>query len=320
MLPLALDFLAIVHTFEGDLDSAKAVLHEAEAIAEATHAERIGAARLTLGGFRGEEVALGKLVETLEPASAARGEGIVLTFGEYARAVLYNGLGRYELALTEAASAASQDDLGASVWSLPELVEAAVRCGRHEVAAETVQELSTRTQAAGTHWALGIEARSRALLAAGSTAEALYREAIEQLGRCRVAPERARAHLLYGEWLRREGRRIDAREQLRRAHEMFVAMGMNAFADRASRELIAGGEKIRKRNDAARGQLTAQEDQIARLARSGQSNSEIAAQLFLSTRTIEWHLRHVYMKLGITSRRQLQDALPDGVLAGTYAP
>ena len=205
-----------------------------------------------------------------------------------------------------------------SVWALPELVEAATRAGDAELARDALERLAETTQPAGTDFALGIEARCRALLSDGAAADDLYREAIERLGRTRLRPELARAHLLYGEWLRREGRRVDAREQLRTAHDLFDAIGMEAFAERARRELLATGEKVRKRSPETRDELTPQEEQIARLARDGLSNPEIGAQLFVSARTVEWHLRKVFAKLGITSRRQLRTALPeDGPLAGT---
>jgi DNA-binding CsgD family transcriptional regulator len=192
---------------------------------------------------------------------------------------------------------------------MTELVEAAARCSRTDLAAVALEGLTERTQAAGTEWALGIEARSCALLSEGTLAEEFYREAVDRLGRCRVAPELARAHLLYGEWLRREGRRIDAREQLRTAHDMLDTIGMEAFAERARRELLATGERARKRTDDTRGDLTAQEAQIAQLAREGHSNPEIGAQLFLSPRTVEWHLRKVFTKLDISSRKELGAAL-----------
>jgi DNA-binding CsgD family transcriptional regulator len=233
----------------------------------------------------------------------------VLTFGEHARAVLYNGLGRYDAALSQADSASARDELGVSTWALSELVEAAARCGRDQTAAEACERLEERTQTAGTDWALGVEARSRALLSDGQPAETLYREATDRLARCRVAPERARAHLLYGEWLRRAGRRVDARDQLRTAHDMLSGIGMAAFAERARRELIATGERARRRVAETRSDLTAQEAQIAQLARDGLSNSEIGAQLFLSSRTVEWHMRKVFGKLEISSRRQLDAAL-----------
>jgi len=196
-------------------------------------------------------------------------------------------------------------------WVLPELVEAAVRSGHPGVAHDALEQLVEMTRAGGTDWALGLEARSRALVSAGDGVEPLYREGVERLGRTRLRGEHARAHLLYGEWLRREGRRLDAREQLRTAHEMFNDMGMEAFAERALRELLATGETVRKRRSETRDDLTAQELQIARLARDGLSNPEIGARLFLSPRTVEWHLRKVFTKLGIRSRVQLAVVLPD---------
>ena len=195
------------------------------------------------------------------------------------------------------------------MWVLPDLVEAAGRLGDTELARDALERLAKTTQPSGTDFALGIEARCRALLSDGKAADELYREAIERLGRTRLRPELARAHLLYGEWLRRENRRVDAREQLRKAHEMLVGMGMEAFAERARQELEATGEKVRKRTVETRDDLTAQERQIARLARDGMSNPEIGARLFLSPRTIEWHLRNVYTKLDIRSRRELTKAL-----------
>jgi ATP/maltotriose-dependent transcriptional regulator MalT len=235
----------------------------------------------------------------------------VLSFAEHGRAVLHNGLGHYQTALDPARSASAQDELMLSVWSLPELVEAAARCGRTDLAADALERLTERTQAARTELALGIEARSRALLSDGESAERLHREAIHRLGGTRMRSALARAHLLYGEWLRRENRRGDAREQLRTAYEGFTAMGMEAFGERARRELLATGETVRKRAAQSRYEFTAQEVQIAQLAADGLSNPEIGAQLFLSTRTVEWHLRKVFSKLGISSRRELRRALAD---------
>ena len=234
---------------------------------------------------------------------------MLLTFSEHARALVYNGLGQYEAALAPAASASARDELAISVWALPELVEAATRSGRAALAAAALERLTERTRAAGTEWALGIGARSRALLSEGKTAEKLYREAIERLGRCRVVTELARAHLLYGEWLRREGRRVDARDQLRPAHDSFLAIGMEAFGGRARHEVLATGERVRKRSAETLDQLTPQETQIARLASDGRTNPEIGAQLFLSRRTVEWHLRKVFDKLQVRSRRELPAAL-----------
>ena len=195
------------------------------------------------------------------------------------------------------------------MWALPELVEAAARTGNTEVAAGALEQLAETTQAGGTDFGLGLEARCRALLSGGTAADELYREAIDRLGRTRLRPELARAHLLYGEWLRREGRRVDARGQLRTAHDTLDAIGMKAFAARARRELIATGEKVPKRSVEAHDRLTPQEEQIARLARDGRTSAEIGAQLFLSARTVEWHLGKVFTKLGIGSRRELHAAL-----------
>jgi DNA-binding CsgD family transcriptional regulator len=308
-LPLALDYLALLRSFQGDLAGAAAILDESDAIADTTGAARIGAARLTLTGLRGDEATISELVEAAEAETRIRGGGTLLTFGEHARALLYNGLGRYEAALPVAESASARNELTVSTWSLPELIEAAARSGHEDAAADGLERLTERTQAAGTELALGIEARSRALLAEGSAADELHHEAVARLSRCRFAPDQARAHLLYGEWLRREGRRTDAREQLHSAHDMLSAIGMQAFAERTRRELLATGEKARRRTDDTRGDLTPQEAQIAELARQGHSNPEIGAQLFLSARTVEWHLHKVFTKLDISSRKELDAAL-----------
>jgi DNA-binding CsgD family transcriptional regulator len=305
-LQVALTHLAHVRCLEGDLDGASALLDEADDIAPVTGTEPFHIGRLWLAGYRGNEEEATVLFETAEPVAIARGgEGIVLTFAEHARAVLYNGLGRYEAALPSAQSAGNRDEIMASVWSLPELVESATRSGQPEVAKAAIESLSERTRAAGTELALGIEARSKALLSDGEVARRLYSEAIERLGRTRLAFEVARAHLLYGEWLRRERRRLDARDQLRRAQNMFTSMGAAAFAARAGRELLATGETARKRTPDTRDELTAQEMQIAQLAREGLSNAEIGARLFISPRTVEYHLHKVFTKLNITSREHL---------------
>jgi ATP/maltotriose-dependent transcriptional regulator MalT len=309
VLPLALNYLASLYTFEGELDAADALVEESDAIADATGAARLLFPRLTLAGFRGDESALSTFAAAAEPVATGRGEGGVLTFIEHARALLYNGLGRYEAALAAAENASVQDELAVSTWSVPELVEAAARGGRSDLAAVALERLIERTQAAGTDWALGIEARSRALLSEGPAADELYREAVDRLSRCRITPERARAHLLHGEWLRREGRRSDASEELRTAHDMFHAIGMEGFSERTRRELVATGERARKRTADTRDDLTPQEAQIAQLAREGYSNPEIGAQLFLSSRTVEWHLRKVFAKLDISSRKELDGAL-----------
>lgn len=235
-------------------------------------------------------------------------------------ALFYNALGRYAEALTAAERACRYPkELGLATLVLPELIEAAMRSGANERAAEALEELADWARDSGTDWALGLEVRSRALLSPSEMAEGLYREAIDRLGRTALKMELARAHLQYGEWLRRENRRVDAREELRLAHEMFVAMGADAFADRSCRELLATGEHARKRSVETRFDLTPQEAQIARLARDGRTNPEIGGELYISVRTVEWHLRKVYPKLGISSRRQLRDALPDRPRTPAYA-
>src|SRR4029077_18562491 len=261
---------------------------------------------------RGDEARASKLIDEAERNASARGEGFVLTFAEHARAVLYNGSGQYAAALENAQRASAPDELHASVWSLPELVEAAVRSGKPELATDALERLCERTQVAGTEWALGIEARSRALLSDGAVAEGLYREAIDRLGRCRVALDLARAHLLYGEWVRRRGRRVDAREQLRTARARFLEMGAEAFAQRAIRELLATGETARKRTDETRGELTPPEARIARTGGDGRSNKVTATTLFVSRKTVEYHLHKVFTKLGISTRQQLEHVLPPG--------
>jgi DNA-binding CsgD family transcriptional regulator len=224
---------------------------------------------------------------------------------EWATALLYNGCGGYAEALAAARRGSEHDDVGLCAWSLVELIEASVRSGATDATSGALDRLSERTQASGTDWALGIEAGSRALLSDPADAEPLYREAVERLERSRGVVHLARARLLYGEWLRRENRRVDAREQLRAAHEMFSEIGAEGFAERARHELAATGETARSRTDEARGVLTPQEAHIARLAREGLSNPEIGAQLFISPRTVQYHLRKVFLKLDITSRNQL---------------
>jgi DNA-binding CsgD family transcriptional regulator len=242
----------------------------------------------------------------------ARGEGQWLTAVHWATAMLNNGLGRYDEALAAAEQGSEYpDELGLATWSMVELIEAAARTGQAERATGALRRLAEITSAAGTDWALGVLARSRALLSEGESAEPLYGEAIERLSRTRVRVELARAHLLYGEWLRRQNRRVDAREQLRNAYEMLTAMGMEGFAERARRELLATGETVRKRTTGTAGELTPQEAEIARLAGSGHTNPEISTQLFISPRTVEWHLRKVFAKLGISSRKELRGTLPD---------
>jgi DNA-binding CsgD family transcriptional regulator len=243
--------------------------------------------------------------------ASSRGEGIGVAICEYSHAVLCNGLGEYDEALVAARGAcADPAELVAHNWGMAELIESAVRTGRTDLATDTLDRLTMKARACRTDWALGIEARSRALLGNGDAAEHRFREAIERLSRTRVRAELARAHLLYGEWLRRAGRRVDARSELTRAYEMFAMMGMEGFAERTRHELLATGATVRKRTAEASDQLTSQEALIARLARDGRTNREIGATLFLSPRTVEWHLRKAFAKLGISSRNALHTALP----------
>jgi DNA-binding CsgD family transcriptional regulator/tetratricopeptide (TPR) repeat protein len=317
VLPLALGSLATMHILDGHLDAAASVLDESDVITDAIRETRTGSTRLLLAGLGGNEAVFSRVVEAAEAEAHARYEGWVLTFSEHARAILYNGLGRYESALPAAESASARDELDASVRSLPELVEAAARSGDIDLARAAIERLTERTQAAGTEWALGIEARARALVDADPAAEGLYLEAIDRLGRVRIAPELARAHLLYGEWLRRVGRRVDARDHLRTAHDLLSTIGMEAFAERARRELAATGERVRRRRPETFDELTAQERQIGEMARDGQTNPAIATQLFVSSRTVEWHLRKVFAKLGISSRTELSVVLAErGRVAG----
>ena len=313
LLPIALSTRSAVHMYAGELDAAAALLEEVEAVTEAIGSPLAPHGALLLAAIRGHEAEAAGLVDSTVRDVERRGEGIGLAVVQWANSLLYNGLGRYEDALTAAqqANERSEAKIG-SMWAPVELVEAATCSGNPDRGADALQELTEMTRASGTDWALGIEARSRALLIGTEAAEGLHREAIERLGRTRIRLDLARAHLLYGEWLRRErGRRLDAREQLRRAHDMFGRIGAEAFAERARRELVAIGETVRKRTVETVNQLTAQEGQIARLARDGQTNPEIGARLFLSPRTVEWHLRNVFTKLDISSRTQLRSALPD---------
>jgi ATP/maltotriose-dependent transcriptional regulator MalT len=265
---------------------------------------------LRLAAWRGEVSTVLSLAEVMTSGARARGEGCAITAADHGTAILYNGVGQYELALDAAQKAAAADDIVTSSWALYELVEAASRCGEQKVARVAVDRLSERASASGTHWARGTVARSCALVEHGEAAEELYRQSIDFLGRSRMAAHLARARLTYGEWLRRENRRVDARQQLREAYDTFASMGAEGFADRARRELLATGEKVRKRRDDTRDELTPQEEHIARLARDGRTNPEIGAELFISARTVEWHLRKVFTKLGISSRRSLRTALP----------
>src|SRR5262249_30347372 len=275
LLPISLIHLATLRVLEGKLEAAAELIEETDSLIDATGGRRIDVAKLLLAACRGNEAEAATLLPNVEHETIARREGVVLTFSEHARAVLHNGLAQYDVALAAAQQASERDELSVSGWALAEVVEAAARSGRAELAAQALERLQRRTQAAGTEWALGLEARSRALLSDGAVAEDLYREAIERLARCRLALELARAHVLYGEWLRRERRRLDAREHLRQAQDMFNGMGAAAFADRASRELLATGETARKRTVQTRDELTPHEARIAPMARDGASNPEI---------------------------------------------
>jgi DNA-binding CsgD family transcriptional regulator len=311
LLPYVLDYLAENHILAGNLSIAAGLVTEAEGLSPGLRADTLPYIALLLAVWRGEASTASKLIEVMTREADARGEGCAMAFAEYATATLHNGLGHYELAVDAAQKAAAADEVVTSSWALYELVEAASRSGRREVAHAAADRLSERLSASGTEWAKGTESRSRALVEDGAQAEELHRDAIEWLGKCRMGAHLARARLNYGEWLRREGRRVDAREQLRAAYEMFASMGAQGFADRARRELLATGEKVRKRRDDTRDELSPQEEQIARLARDRRTNAEIGAELYISPRTVEWHLRKIFTKLGISSRKGLHDALPD---------
>jgi DNA-binding CsgD family transcriptional regulator len=311
LLATALQGAGIVLTWRGDFSGAASVVAEAEAVTGATGVHIAPYGAMLLAAYKGHEREASPLLKKAIDDATASGEGLGVQYARWATAVLCNGLGHYGEALASARQASDAvPELFVSDWALAELVEAAVRTGNDGLAAEAADRLVEATSPSAADWGLGIAARSRALVSEGGAAEALYVEAIARLGRTPLRPELARAHLLYGEWLRRERRRVDAREQLRDAYETFSDLGANAFAERARRELAATGLKVRRRTDEARGQLTPQEQQIARLAADGHTNPEIGARLFLSPRTVEWHMRKVFTKLDISSRRQLREVLP----------
>jgi DNA-binding CsgD family transcriptional regulator len=304
-LQLALSFLARSHLLAGELATAALVIEEDRLIAEATGNPPLRSARMTLAAWRGQEAEASELIDASLEEATAHG----WTSNAYARSVLYNGLGRHDAARDAAWQAFSRDPIGSGPLLVAELGEAASRTGDVELVRTALEWLSERTRVTPTDWALGIEARVHALLSEGDFADRLYRESITHLRRGAVRAELGRSHLLYGEWLRRERRRVDAREQLRTAHEMLTTMGIGAFADRAGRELLATGETVRKRTVETRDELTAQELQIALLARDGLSNPEIGTRLFISPRTVKYHLRKVFIKLDISSRNELDRAL-----------
>jgi DNA-binding CsgD family transcriptional regulator len=305
-LPVNLIPLALSAIFRGDFAAAASLIAEGDAVCEVTGSRLAPYAAMFLAAMRGNQAELTSLTEATIAAAEAEGQGAAVTCAHWAAAILHNGLGRYADAFAAAGRARADSHLYLSMWALPELIEAAVRTSNTGVAAGALERLAESTSVSGTDWALGVEARSRALLSAGEAADRLYLEAIERLGRTPMRTELARAHLLYGEWLRRENRRTDARGQLRSAYQMLTAMGMEGFAERARRELLATGETVRKRTVETLTDLTAQEAQIAKLARDRHTNQEIAAQLFISPRTVEWHLGNVFTKLGITSRKGLR--------------
>ena len=306
-LPLVLNHRVMLSLFTGEISTAAALVAEIRTINDATGVGLTPYGAICLAAWRGRPKEATALIGTARDDALGRGEGGGLAMTHFADAVLLNGLANYQEALASAREATAYPiELGVASWALPELVEAAVRSGRPEQAADGLDRLDQMAQACGTDWVLGVLARSKALLTTTRSAESAYQEAVERLGRTRMRMDLARAHLVYGEWLRRQGRRQDARVQLRTAHKMFTTAGVDAFADRAGHELAATGEAVGERAGRATDGLTAQEAHIAELAGTGLTNAEIGAQMFLSQHTVEWHLRKVFSKLGITSRKQLR--------------
>jgi DNA-binding CsgD family transcriptional regulator len=311
-LQFALTALARTHLLAGELTMAGLMIEEDRLIAEATGNPWVAYTAMALAAWRGEEAQASELIEAGLHEATALGLGRLVDYATHARAVLDNGLGRHDAARDAAWQVFERDQMGYGPFIVPELAEAASRTGDTALLRAALEWMSERTRVTPAEWALGIEARVRAFLSEGEAADSLYRESIERLGHTRVRRELARGHLLYGEWLRRENRRVDAREQLHTAHEMLATMGIDAFAERARRELLATGETVRKRTVETRDELTAQEAQIARLARDGLSNQEIGGRLFISPRTVKYHLHKVFTKLEIHSRNQLNRVLPSG--------
>jgi DNA-binding CsgD family transcriptional regulator len=304
-LAVALGHRGQMHVFAGELALAASLYEALQEATELTGSPLAPYHAVGLVAMRGREAEARRFIDAARPEVTERGEGAGLSFMDWAESVLYNGLGRYAEALEAARRVLDEAELVPVSWAMPELIEAAIRTGAPEVAAKVNTSLAERSRASGTDWALGLSARSHALLADDERADELYGEAIERLAGTRIAVDLARAHLLYGEWLRRQRRRVDAREELRIAYEMFTDFGMEAFAERARVELQATGERARKRTVDTIDQLTPQEAQIARLAATGNTNREIAAQLFISPSTVEYHLRKVFRKLDVKSRTQL---------------
>jgi DNA-binding CsgD family transcriptional regulator len=315
MLPTALDTAAMGHILGGNLAIADPMVGEAESIVEVTRSDLVLYGGAMLAGYSGHGSQADHLISAKIRRARARGQGLAISVMQSARATLYNGLGRYDDALVaaqESGEAPPSWTCIASYLTLHELVEAACRTGQRTVAAKALERLAATTRPSGTPWAMGVEARCRALVSTGGDAEALYLEAIDHLDGSHVRPEAARAHLLFGEWLRRQNRRVEARQHLRVAHEALTSIGMEAFAERARHELQATGETARKRRVDTSADLTPQEAQVANLARAGLSNREIGSRLFISAHTVQYHLSKVFAKLGITSRSQLHQALPTG--------
>src|SRR5690348_7451761 len=305
-LPVNLIPLAMSAIWRGDFAAAASLIAEGDTVCQVTGSRLAPYATMFLAAMRGNQAELTSLVEATIAAAEAGGQGAAVTYAHWATAILHHGLGRYADAFAAAGQARADSHLYMSMWALPEPIEAAVRTSNTEVAAGALERLADSTSVSGGDWALGVEARSRALLSGGEAADRLYREAIKRLGRTPMRAELARAHLLYGEWLRRENRRTDAREQLRASYQMLTTIGMEGFAERARRELLATGETVRKRTVETLTDLTAQEAQIAKLAHDGHTNQEIATHLFISPRTVEWHLGNELTRHSITSRKGLR--------------
>ncbi|MEV7237688.1 AAA family ATPase [Streptomyces sp. NPDC051020] len=319
-LPVMLAALGAATAWAGDMTATASLIAEFDAVRGATGSRLAPFAAMLQAGLRGDESEAMPLIAGTLAEARASGQGVAAAFANWASAILHNGLGRYGEALLAAVEASAESPgLYVSLWALPELVEAAVRTGDTALAREALDRLAESAEAAGTDMGLGLACRSQALLSEGAEAERYYREAIDRLGRTQLRPEAGRARLLFGEWLRREGRRVESRTELRAAEEVLAALGLQAFAERARRELLATGERTRRRPLKVVSTLTGQEAFIARLAVEGRTNPEIGSQLFISARTVEWHLRKVFTKLGITSRRELEKALAEAEYQGPDA-